>query len=212
MFKRMPPKFSFFYNEYKDKNFRLLDVGCGNNSPSRTKKFFKNCKYFGLDRENYNNSVGDLELMEKFYDVDLECDPLDIIPNEFFDVIILAHVIEHISNGVSVVERLSQKLKIGGIIYIEYPSVRSLNFPSLRGTLHFCDDPTHIKLYDLKEVCNALLSRGFKIRKAGVLRDAFKMVFFPFLLFFHLIRGTVSAGLFWYVLGFSEFVYAVKVR
>lgn len=211
MFKRMPPKYKFLYDEYKDKNFSLLDVGCGNHSASLIKALFKHCKYYGVDRESYNNSIDDFNLMEKFYEIDLEQGLLDPIPDNSFDVIMLAHVIEHLSNGVEIIDKLLPKLKLGGVIYIEYPSVRSLNFPSMRGTLHFCDDPTHIRLYDVKEICNLLLARGFKINKAGILRDPLKIILLPILILYHIIRGSVGAGLFWYVFGFADFVYAKKI-
>ena len=37
------------------------------------------------------------------------------------------HVIEHIVNGIEIVEALSKKIKSGGRIYIETPSVKSLS-------------------------------------------------------------------------------------
>ena len=64
------------------------------------------------------------------------------LADNHYDLIILSHVIEHINNGLDVVERLSKKLKFGGHIYIEYPSLKSLQLPSAQGSLHFCDDDT----------------------------------------------------------------------
>ena len=48
-------------------------------------------------------------------------------------------------------------LKPDGCIYIEFPSVRSLNLPSMRGALNFCDDKTHLRIYSIQEVANILL-------------------------------------------------------
>jgi len=210
MFKKMAPKFKLFYEEFKNKEFSLLDIGCGNHSASIAKALFKNCRYYGVDRENYNNSDRDFSLMEQFYKVDLEHDSLGVIPDNTFDVIMLSHVIEHLSNGLTVIAKLLPKLKQGGIIYIEYPSVRSLNFPSMKGTLNFCDDPTHIRLYDIKEICNLLLENEFRIHKAGNLRDPLKILQFPALVLYHAMRGSLGAGVFWYVVGFADFVYARK--
>lgn len=210
MFRLLVPKLKYLYDEYKGNPFTILDVGCGNHSASIIKSVFKNSKYYGIDKENYNNSDDDLKLMEKFYKIDLEYGSYNDIPDNSFDVIMLAHVIEHISNGLSVVEKLMPKLKKGGVIYIEFPSVKSLNFPSMKGTLHFCDDPTHKRLYDVKEISNLLLANGFKIIKAGNLRDPVRIILFPAILISSLIRGTIGAGTFWYVLGFPDFVFARK--
>jgi SAM-dependent methyltransferase len=212
IFNRVAPKFKFFIKEFRDKKFTLLDVGCGNNSATIAKNLFKNCRYFGVDYQNYNNNQIDFQLMEKFYEVNLSQDSLDEIPDNYFDVIMLTHVIEHISNGLEVVESLTTKLKDGGVFYIEYPSENSLNFPSMKGTLNFCDDESHIKLYSLIDVCNILLSKEFKIIRAGILRDRIKFFTLPFLVLFHCIKGTLSAGVFWYVIGFSQFIYARKKR
>jgi SAM-dependent methyltransferase len=212
MFKRMAPKFKFLYKEFNDKTFTLLDVGCGNRSASITKELFTKCTYYGVDCDNYNNTNKDYLLMEKFYKIDLSCESLDVIPENYYDVILLTHVIEHLPNGLEVISLLTPKLKHNGIIYIEYPAVRSLNFPSMRGTLNFSDDPTHVRLYDVKEISNLLLSCGFKIIRAGALKDKWKIIFFPLLIIFHLARGTLSAGVFWYVLGFADFVYARKLK
>jgi len=212
MFKRMAPKFKFLYKDFKNKKFTLLDVGCGNRSASITKALFTNCTYYGLDRDNYNNKNEDYILMEKFYKIDLSYDSLDLIPNDHYDVILLTHVIEHLPNGLEVISLLTPKLKNNGVIYIEYPAVRSLNFPSMRGTLNFSDDPTHVRLYDVKEISNLLMSHGFRIIRAGVLRDKWKIIFSPLLIIFHLARGTLSAGVFWYIIGFADFVYARKLK
>lgn len=204
---QLAPKYKYLYKEFKNKDFTILDVGCGPHSASIIKSIFKNSKYYGID--NVYASTAD-KLMERFYKIDLENDSLNDIPENFFDVIMLAHVIEHLSNGLSVIEKLMPKLKKGGVIYIEFPAVKSLNFPSMKGTLHFCDDPTHKRLYDVKEISNLLLANGFKIIKAGNLRDPVRIILFPAILISSLIRGTIGAGTFWYVLGFPDFVFAKK--
>lgn len=210
---RCPTKLRYLYKDFKNKKFNLLDVGCGNNSPTLFKKWFSNVRYFGVDKLIYNNSKKDLALMEKFFQLDLTKLKLDDIEDNFFDVIFMSHVIEHLPNGLEVLKRLMKKLKKNGAIYIEFPSTNSLSFPSARGTLHFCDDDTHVKLYDLKDISNVLLENNFKIIKAGKARDFFRIILF-FLSFplqiISLIKHkklTVRHGL-WDTFGFSHFIYA----
>ena len=40
------------------------------------------------------------------------------LPNNYFDFIIMSHVIEHTRKGTEILEILSKKLKVGGGIYI----------------------------------------------------------------------------------------------
>lgn len=113
----MPFGLKFIYPIFRNKEFRLLDVGCGNHSPSVTKKWFSKVKYFGLDKEAYNIDKKDLALMDKFFNIDLlDLSLLDKVPDDFFDVIVISHVIEHIHNGLNVIEAMTQKLKANGYI------------------------------------------------------------------------------------------------
>ncbi|MBS1745713.1 MAG: hypothetical protein JST21_06060 [Bacteroidetes bacterium] len=60
-------KFSFIYLQYGNSAFKLLDVGCGNHSPSKTKSIFPNCEYYGLDLDKtYNNDAKDFEVAKAF--------------------------------------------------------------------------------------------------------------------------------------------------
>lgn len=114
-------KFRYFYKEYKDKEFNLLDVGCGNHSPSLTKFYFPKVNYYGIDKDLYNIDDEDLKNMKEFYKKDLEKDTLEDIPNNFFDVVIMSHIIEHLRNGLFVVEEISKKVKVGGYYTLNIP-------------------------------------------------------------------------------------------
>jgi 2-polyprenyl-3-methyl-5-hydroxy-6-metoxy-1,4-benzoquinol methylase len=215
---RAPKKLRLFYKEFSDKRFALLDVGCGNHSASVIKKRFPNVDYYGLDRASYNNSAEDFALMKKYYQIDLINDDLSKIEDNFFDVILLSHVIEHLPNGLSVLAKLSKKLNKHGKIYIEFPDVKSLSLPSAcHGVLNFCDDSSHIKLYDIKEIANTLLENGIKIVRAGTVRDWIKLFFLfplslPFQLMCLLVKRKPSAKFgMWDLLGFAKFVYGEKI-
>ena len=189
----------------------LLDVGCGSHSPSITKKWLPEWTYHGLDRENYGNDEADFEVMEAFYQLDLSRDHLSEIPEAHFDLIIMSHVIEHLPDGLDVVRGLATKLKPGGLFYIEFPSARSLRLPSMEGTLHFCDDHTHIRVYQIAELANTLLDAGFRIVRAAPRRDRVRIALLPLLVpVKFLLRGKLSAGDFWDVTGFAEYILASR--
>lgn len=210
----MPHKFKRIARDFGSHSaLTILDIGCGNHSPTRTKRWFPNSIYHGVDRELYNNDPADLDAMEKFYCVDLDAghSQLEQIPDDTFDVIIMAHVIEHLDNGLDIISQLAPKLRQGGRFYIEYPGERSLGLPSMRGTLNFCDDLTHRRVYRISEIANVLLGAGCRIVRAGVRRDRFRIFVAPFNFLYHLIRdGRPAASTLWDATGFAEYVYAER--
>lgn len=207
----LPHKFRFFYNELKNKSFALLDVGAGTQSPTKTKQYFPQCEYHGIDKGNFGNSDADFKAMHAFYDMDLTALDFKAIPENYFDVMILSHVIEHLENGDKVLEGLSSKIKKGGRVYIEYPGLRSTKLPRMKSTLNFYDDPTHVRIYSVEEVSGILKKHGFEIVRSGTRR------YWPFILLLpvsliqqRIKHGYVPGGVFWDLLGFAEYVYAVK--
>jgi len=205
------PKFRFFYKDLKDKTFTLLDVGAGNHSPSLTKRVFPHCIYHGIDIGNYNNTVNDVSLMDRYFEMDISQLRFDEVPDNFYDIIVMNHIIEHIRNGDKAIEGLSNKLKPGGFIYIEYPGMKSLHLPTMRGTLNFYDDPTHVRVYSVGEIELVLVNKNFKILTKGTRRYWPYIILMPAKIMYNLIRkGHTPAGIFWDLLGFAEYVYAQK--
>lgn len=206
-------KFSHYRKAFGDNAFTLLDVGAGNHSASKTKENFPNCSYYGLDLDrNTNYSSHDFEVMEEFYEVDLTTLKLDVIPDQFFDYINMAHVIEHLHNGDLVLPELFKKLKPNGYFYIEYPGPRSKKLPSMYGTLNFYDDPTHVRIYSLNEVQPLFERHKFQIIEAGTRRNYYYILATPFRILLTLMQGRkIEGNLFWDLLGFAEFVFAKKI-
>ena len=207
-----PHKFRFFYPAFKNKSFNLLDVGAGSHSATKTKAIFPNCSYYGIDiTKEYENDERDFKAMSGFYEMDLTQLNFDSIPDNHFDVIIMSHIIEHLVNGDKVIEGLLPKLKKGGYIYIEYPGERSTHLPHMKRTLNFYDDPTHVRIYSVKEVEGVLLNKGLKILRSGTRRYWPYILLLPFTLITETMKyGFVPGGVFWDLMGFAEFVFAEK--
>jgi SAM-dependent methyltransferase len=179
-----------------------------------TKHWFPDSKYCGLDIERYNNSPDDLAAIDDFYKLDLQRDSLSVIPSGYFDLVLLVHVVEHLSNGEHVVKELAKKLKPGGSLYIETPSERSLKLPSGVDCLNFYDDPTHVRLYRLNELINACREAGLQIKASGLRRDIAWMLvglaMFPKqILSLVKHRKPFGPGL-WDLVGFAHFVEAAR--
>lgn len=203
--------FTLFGREDAARPLNYLDVGCGNHMPSVTKRRFPKWNYFGIDRADYNVDEADKAAMAGYFEADLSIGVPQDLPDGFFDIIVMSHVIEHLPNGVEVVVALAEKLKPGGRLYVEFPSVRSLSLPSMYGTLNFCDDPSHVHVHDVREIANALLSRGFRIIKAGRRRQWSRIFLLPLVAATKLmLRGRLEAGDYWDLMGFADYVFARK--
>ncbi len=149
--------------------------------------------------------------MDKYFEMDVTLLKFDEIPNNFYDVIMLSHIIEHLHNGDKVIEGLLPKLKKGGFIYIEYPGERSTRLPRMKATLNFYDDATHVRIFSIPEIENLLTKNNLKVLKKGTRRYWPYILFMPVILVYKAIeKGQVQGGSFWDILGFAEYVYAQK--
>ena len=205
-------KFLYLKKAFGNRPFRLLDIGAGNHSASKTKRVFPFCEYHGVDMErDYNNSEEDFLAMAGFYEMDLTKLDFSSIPNDHFDAINMVHVIEHLFNGDDVIKGLLPKLKKGGYIYIEYPGEKSTRLPSMAGSLNFTDDATHVRVYSVKEISSILNSNNFEVLKAGTRRNPWFIAATPFRVVKSWVKGKKPPGpVFWDVMGFAEFVWGRK--
>jgi 2-polyprenyl-3-methyl-5-hydroxy-6-metoxy-1,4-benzoquinol methylase len=189
----------------------VLDVGCGNNSPTVTRHWLKDITYTGVDIAEYNIDFGDKARMDRFVLVNEDGSGYEAIPDASFDVVILNHVVEHMRDPAAVLTTLCRKLRRGGYIYVAFPSVRSLAFPPCAsGTLNFCDDPTHIRIVDVKEVAQTLLDNDVKIIRAGRSSDPFRYVLgallYPWRVVQKTLTGRMNGSGLWHFLGFEDMV------
>lgn len=209
-----PTKFLYVRRRLFGPSQRILDIGCGNNSPSTTKHWFPGCHYSGADIERYNNNNADVVAMDAFYLLGMDGSGYSEIPDSSYDFIILHHVIEHMAASAPILATICSKLKPGGYIWIAFPSLRSLSLPSASGTLQFCDDPTHIHVPDIREVSNVLLGNGVKVIHAGrtraFVREVIGIVVLPWALLLKLSTGRLSGKGLWYILGFEDHVFGQR--
>ena len=191
---------------------RILDIGCGNSSPTLTKRWFPGCHYAGADIQRYKLSNADVAAMDAFYPLNADGSGYDAIP----DFVILNHVVEHIREPAPVVATLCAKLKPGGFMWIAFPSLRSLSLPhSVDETLQFCDDPTHVYLPDVREIANVLLANGVAVLHAGRSREGFSTAIADAVKFckrcvMRVFTGKFSGRGMWYVLGFEDHVFGQR--
>ena len=211
-----PPKFAPIIRYLgRTGPIRILDIGVANGSAQLAKHWFPNCHYHGGDITDTHLLQDERKLMDAFSLVGTNgIQGYDQFPDQSFDVVILNHVLEHLSDPLNLVHTAVSKLKSGGIIFAAFPGIRSLALPSGEGTLHFCDDPTHVSAIDLISLVNCLLRLDVKIIFAGATRDVCRyligLCLLPWAFIRRLITGRWQARGLWYVLGFEESIVGIK--
>jgi 2-polyprenyl-3-methyl-5-hydroxy-6-metoxy-1,4-benzoquinol methylase len=205
-------KFQYVRRRFSSPAIRILDIGCGNNSPSATKRWFPGCHYTGADIQRYTLGGADDAAMDEFFLLGTDGSGYSTIPGASYDFVILNHVLEHMTAPAPILAALCAKLKPGGYIWIAFPSLRSLGLPSSEDeTLQFCDDPTHVYLPDIREVANVLLANGVRVLHAGRSREGFFTTLADVTKLLKRLLKKTMTGRFsgrgmWYLLGFEDHV------
>jgi len=211
-----PMKFQYVRGKLKAIPPRILDVGCGNGSPTLTKRWFPGCRYAGADIQRYKLSDADVAAMDEFYPLGADGTGYDAIPEASFDFVILHHVVEHMREPAPILAELCGKLRPGGYMWIAFPSLHSLSLPhSEDETLQFCDDPTHVHVPEVREVANILLANGVTVLDAGRSREGFGTTLVDWVrlsrrVVKRLFTGRFSGRGMWYVLGFEDHVFGQR--
>jgi SAM-dependent methyltransferase len=167
----------------------LLDCGCGDFTSSekliecRPDLSWNAIDIFKSDRIPKN---------VKFSTVDLEREKLPF-PDDYFDAIMVLHVMEHIEQLNNICSELRRVLKPGGIIYIEVPSILTMFAPTssrfFAKTGNFFDDITHKRIFT-KPSLGDLIVQYLKMDaiSIGTARNVFKIFLLPVTLLYSIIK------------------------
>ena len=194
----------------------ILDVGCGFHSPSVTKKYVGECVYHGLEKPGYvgiatgPNDSKDLSCIDRHLLVDLEAQPdesLALLPNQAYDSVIASNTLEHFTQTTSLhlLRSLPDKLKIGGVLFVEVPSHRVFKcfLPSNYDGLE------HRVFLTLGDLVNSVLPTC-EVLEAGTRRDWRNILRSPISLPLKLAMGMTYPTEYTDVLGLSYYLLARK--
>jgi SAM-dependent methyltransferase len=143
---------------------KILDIGVANNSYQECKGVFPLAAYDGIDYIDRSLVMRD---GDRFFQVNLEESDSLVSFKTGYDLIIVNHVLEHLQRGSDVYAELCRLLAPGGLMYVEFPSIRTAYRAKRPGSYHFHDDPSHIKFYVLEHLANLAISNGCQIVSCG---------------------------------------------
>ena len=195
-------------------NGKLLDVGCGNNSPYNIKSIRPDLYYVGLDIGVYNQSTDYSKYANEFILTNPINFHLKIQERQsFFDAILCAHNLEHCNDYILVTLAMIQALKKNGIMYLSFPCEESVNFPKRSNTLNFYDDPTHKNLINYVQFISFLKNNSMEIllttkRHRPLISFFIGLLCEPFCFF---LKKQAPRGGSWALYGFESIIIAKKI-
>lgn len=157
------PNGKVHFLEKLDRDSSILDVGCGNNSPYQVKSVVPHSTYTGLDIGDYNQTKpnkADRYILTSPDEFAREVGKF----NEEFDAVISSHNLEHCNDRYATFLAMLRATRVGGRMYVAFPSERSVSFPHRAGTLNYFDDSTHKDAPpDFDRLLKMSLENGFEV-------------------------------------------------
>ena len=145
---------------------RILDVGCGSNSPYHTKEILPDCHYTGIDVSDYNHTKPITADRYVVTTPDRFAGEIAKFKDEF-DAVISSHNLEHCDDRDGVLNAMLSAVRPRGLLYLSFPCEDSVNFPHRKGTLNYYDDDTHKREPpDFNGTLEVVRKSGFEIVSA----------------------------------------------
>jgi len=138
----------------------ILDIGCGSGNYLKiAKKMGMNC--YGTDIYSGAKNIFENDGI-KFYNKKVEDIKFD---ENFFDVITLNHVLEHLADPIMVLKKINKFLKPEGVLIVHVPTSNSFNIKVFRRFCQSVDSPRHLYLYNPTNIKEIAKQAQFKIEK-----------------------------------------------
>jgi len=140
------------------KNGKILDVGCGTGNFLRKMKKY-NMKCYGIEPNDFDKKNAKKHKLNIFHGTLTQAK----YPDNYFDVITINHVLEHVNNPTRTLEELRRILKPNGTLIITVPQSNSLAHKIFKKYWIHLDIPRHIYQYSTITLKKYAKKTGFKI-------------------------------------------------
>ena len=140
------------------KNGKLLDVGCGTgNFLRKMKKYNMNC--YGVEPNDFDKKNAKKHKLKIFHGTLTQAK----YQENYFDLITINHVLEHVNNPTRILKELRRILKPNGTIIIRVPQIDSLAHQLFKEYWVHLDIPRHLYHYSTTTLKKYAKKTGFKI-------------------------------------------------
>lgn len=180
---------------------RILEVGCGTGNFSAQLSKEKK-ETWGVEF----NEKASIEAREKLFKVinrSLD-DALEELPEDYFDVIVLNDVLEHLLFPWEDLQHLKSKLTKDGVIVSSIPNVRYVkNLFNLifKKDWKYVDqgilDSTHFRFFTKKSIKELYENNGYTIQKMKGINATKSFLFFPIALLVNVVLLCTQLDIFW---------------
>jgi 2-polyprenyl-3-methyl-5-hydroxy-6-metoxy-1,4-benzoquinol methylase len=137
---------------------RVLDIGCGRANLLQSLS--------GLGYECHGIERSDYEFPSNLEDIFFYNKPLETIQfkPELFDVVIMWHSLEHMSNPAEIIKEIYRIIKPNGLLVIAVPNFESIQRNLFRSKWFHLDLPRHTHHFGKKALINYLELNGFRVK------------------------------------------------
>lgn len=145
------------YLQFPGPGARLLDVGCGNG------RFMMQMRVAGWHVCGVEpDSASAAKAVSAGLDVrNCPIETLEAVEDNYYDAIVLHHVIEHLHKPLETLRRCFAALKTGGTIAIATPNFNSFGHQLFSSDWFALQPPTHLAIFTPHSLREALRSTGF---------------------------------------------------
>ena len=151
---------------------KILDIGCGIGLLLYVAKK-RGWEASGIEISKFASNFAKNKLKLNV----INSDNLDIYEDNFFDVIVVNHVLEHIENPLLILKQIKEKLNINGILFIGVPNINGLYPKMQKENWSSLQPSTHIYQFIPKTLKLLLGKVGFKHIKLYTINRHFKYQF-----------------------------------
>lgn len=140
---------------------RVLDIGCGNG------QFLHILQGHGYEAYGLERPGKAFERAKKFSDIKITMQELSpaTYPDNYFDLITLWHVFEHLSNPAQILDIISKSLKPGAYLMMSLPNIASIQSCLFKGYWLHLDPPRHLFFLTPDQLIQEMLKRGMILIK-----------------------------------------------
>ena len=146
----------------------VLDIGCSNGNFGYAIKLNSKAEVWGIEPMEYFAEEASKKL-DKVFTSSIE-DAMDLLPDNYFDVVYFNDVLEHLLNPYEILEKMKSKLKEDGKIISSIPNFRYFRtfFRILfKGNWDYEDqgvmDKTHLRFFTKNSIKKMYENAGYKI-------------------------------------------------